>query len=175
MGDVELGARLRKARESQGLKQSEVLEKLNISKVQSLSAYETGKSNPTLDTLRKMSELYKISTDELLFGEKRDFTDNSFYRKKDSEYFLKLVECVDKLGLSLIPLDNSEYPDYAVSLTKYHHDQENVIRFVHSWKKFRDLLDQGIIDEFDYIALLERKVSELGEIDLKRKNDPYFL
>jgi hypothetical protein len=127
----------------------------------------------TIEILKKMSEAYQITTDELLFGEKKDFGSKDYYRKSDREYFLQLVKAVDLLELPLIPLDSSEHPDYAVSLTPYHYDQERYIHFVHSWKKFRDLLDQGIIDIFDYAALLDRKINELGEISLKKKNDPY--
>lgn len=60
-----LSERLKKTREEKGLTQSEIAEKLGINRV-TYTGYETGKHEPSLDMLIKISELYKTSTDYLL-------------------------------------------------------------------------------------------------------------
>ena len=174
MGDVAIGARLRKAREAKNLKQADVLEKLGIAKVQSLSAYEKGTSNPTLETLKKMAELYEVTTDELLFGEKRDFHEKDYYRKKDKVYFLELVSAVDALNLPLVPMDEDDLPSYGIDLSYFYH-LDKVQFFIHSWKKYKELLAQNIIDELEYSALLLRKIEELEDHDFCQTKDPYCL
>nr|QRZ16565.1 helix-turn-helix transcriptional regulator [Virgibacillus sp. AGTR] len=60
-----LGERLRITRMRKKLTQIEASKKLNISNI-SLSAYERDKRDPDTQLLKKMSELYNVSTDYLL-------------------------------------------------------------------------------------------------------------
>lgn len=77
-----LGARIKKLREKEGLTQLEFAQKLNISN-KTLSKYETNKSTPDYDTLTKIANYFKVSTDYLL--------------GKDSEN-TKLDDALFKLG-----------------------------------------------------------------------------
>lgn len=63
---VQLGARLRKARKSQGKNQGEIAEKINVA-LNTYSAYERGEREPPLLLIRQLAILLDVSTD-YLFG-----------------------------------------------------------------------------------------------------------
>lgn len=65
---MDLGKRLKEAREKAGYSQKDVSEKLNISR-QAVSKWENGWTSPDIDTLVILSDLYNISIDELLKNE----------------------------------------------------------------------------------------------------------
>lgn len=60
-----LGDRLRSARERKGLKQTQVKDKTGIHN-KTLSGYENGVSEPDADTMKKLAELYEVSTDWII-------------------------------------------------------------------------------------------------------------
>ena len=62
---MNLGKNLKEAREKAGYSQSDVAEKLNISR-QSVSRWENGWSSPDIDNLIVLSQIYKIPIDVLL-------------------------------------------------------------------------------------------------------------
>ncbi|WP_414839571.1 helix-turn-helix domain-containing protein [Carnobacterium sp. TMP28] len=64
-----LGDKLRKGRINKKYSQGDVANSLKISR-QSISKWENNSSLPDLTNLVKLSELYEISTDELLKGKK---------------------------------------------------------------------------------------------------------
>ncbi|MFI8714489.1 helix-turn-helix domain-containing protein [Brevibacillus brevis] len=59
-----LGERLRKARERKNLKQVQVHERTGINN-KTLSRYESGGSEPDVETLKVLAELYEVSLDWL--------------------------------------------------------------------------------------------------------------
>lgn len=59
------GENLQIARERAGYTQTEVAKRTNISQPQ-LSRYESGVSSPSIDTIRALALLYKVSADYLL-------------------------------------------------------------------------------------------------------------
>lgn len=62
-----VGNRLRSARERQNLKQIQVMEKTGINN-KTLSGYENGVSEPDIDSLKLLAELYEVSVDWLAGG-----------------------------------------------------------------------------------------------------------
>lgn len=60
-----IGSTLKFQRKNYGISQGELAEKLHISR-QSISNWENDKSYPSLDNLLALSELYRISIDDLL-------------------------------------------------------------------------------------------------------------
>ncbi|GHP13224.1 hypothetical protein YK48G_06490 [Lentilactobacillus fungorum] len=62
---ADLSQQLKKARLNKGLSQNEVATILHISR-QSISKWENGRSYPDIDNLISLSQLYGISTDQLL-------------------------------------------------------------------------------------------------------------
>ena len=66
-----LDERLLELRKKEHLSQEEVADKLNVSR-QTVSKWETGQSTPDFDKILPLCELFNISTDELIKGEKED-------------------------------------------------------------------------------------------------------
>ena len=67
---MEIERKLREARENAGLTQEQLAQAVLVSR-QTISNWENGKSLPDIISIMKLSDLYKISVDELLKGDKR--------------------------------------------------------------------------------------------------------
>ncbi|WP_373109597.1 helix-turn-helix transcriptional regulator [Streptococcus anginosus] len=67
---MEIGKKLKEARQMSGLTQENVAEKLNVSR-QTISNWETEKFYPDILYVLQLSDLYQISLDELLKGDER--------------------------------------------------------------------------------------------------------
>lgn len=96
------GERLRKLRQDRELKQEQIAAILNVSP-SSVGMYERGEREPSLDTLIKLSEFYKVSLDYLLKGKKEDdillnrnlyFFDSSNLSNEELEEIKKHIEFV---------------------------------------------------------------------------------
>lgn len=171
VGNSEFGARLKKAREDIGLRQSEVCTALEIPKVQTLSAYERGINFPPIETLKKLATYYNVSTDWLLFGK-----ENIVKKEKTQfDYLVQIVEGVDALGLHVgteeealagpFPAIRFSY----IALSNVHYPEIN--GFVKKWADIKRLHEDGTLDDTDYKTLLDKRLSELLK-DLKK--DPFF-
>jgi len=84
-----LGERLKRARERKGLSQIDVFKKININN-KTLSRYEAGGSEPDVDNLVKLANLYEVSIDYLVGR-----TDNPKMQFSKEERFI-----YDKLDLT---------------------------------------------------------------------------
>ena len=58
-------AKIKKAREETGFTQREVAQEVNLPQ-STIAKYETGKLEPSLETLGKLADFYGVSTDWLL-------------------------------------------------------------------------------------------------------------
>lgn len=67
---MEIGRKLKEARQMRGLTQENVAEKLNVSR-QTISNWETEKFYPDILYVLQLSDLYQVSLDELLKGDER--------------------------------------------------------------------------------------------------------
>ena len=67
---MEIGKKLKEARQMSGLTQEDVAEKLIVSR-QTISNWETEKFYPDILYVLQLSDLYQISLDELLKGDER--------------------------------------------------------------------------------------------------------
>jgi len=59
------GQRLKMLRQEKGIKQEELAQMLNISR-KTISAYETGRANPQMDTIQKVAKIFGVTVDFLL-------------------------------------------------------------------------------------------------------------
>ena len=66
-----LGDNIRKYRKLNNMSQDELAEKLNVTR-QSISLWENGQTQPSLENIVALSKLFKVSTDELLESDKTD-------------------------------------------------------------------------------------------------------
>ena len=62
---VTLASRLKELRLSNNLTQEQIAQKLNITR-NAYTLYETGKNNPTIETLKKLADIYKTSIDYIV-------------------------------------------------------------------------------------------------------------
>ncbi len=67
---MEIGKQLKEARISSGLTQEEVAEKMNVSR-QTISNWENEKTYPDIISVIALSDVYSISLDGLLKGDKK--------------------------------------------------------------------------------------------------------
>lgn len=58
-------SKLKQARETTGYTQQQIADMLNIKQYQ-ISCYETGKTQPDIETLGKLADFYGVSTDWLI-------------------------------------------------------------------------------------------------------------
>lgn len=67
---MNIGEKLYELRKEKHLSQEEVAEKLDVTR-QTISKWETNQSTPDFDKIKPLCELYDITADELLTGEKK--------------------------------------------------------------------------------------------------------
>ncbi|MFC6295738.1 helix-turn-helix domain-containing protein [Lactiplantibacillus daoliensis] len=65
MASTELGARLKKFRQTQQLTQTALANQLHVSR-QTISSWETGRNQPDIATITQLATLYAVPVDELL-------------------------------------------------------------------------------------------------------------
>lgn len=68
---MNIGEKLYELRKEKHLSQEEVADKLNVTR-QTISKWETNQSTPDFDKIKPLCELYGITADELLTGEKQE-------------------------------------------------------------------------------------------------------
>lgn len=74
--------KLRETRTDKGLNQKEVAQRINLTQ-QTYSDYETGRTNPDIETLIKIADILEVSTDYLL-GRSDDFGNITIKEKSSS-------------------------------------------------------------------------------------------
>lgn len=70
MFEKELSERLREIRKLKRLTQQDIADYLHVNR-STYTYYETGKTQPSVQTIYKLAKLYKVSTDLLISGKKR--------------------------------------------------------------------------------------------------------
>lgn len=78
---MNLGDKLYELRKSKNLTQDDVSEKLNVTR-QTVSKWETNQSTPDFDKIIPLCELYEISPNELLTGEKQEKDQEQQYQNQ---------------------------------------------------------------------------------------------
>lgn len=68
-----VGENIKRFREEKNISQSEIAEKLSVTR-QAVSNWETGKTEPDIDTLHKIADILGVSIEELIYGERREMT-----------------------------------------------------------------------------------------------------
>lgn len=165
MADKELGARLKEARVRKNKSQAEVCELAEIPKVQTLSAYERGVNSPPLETLKKLSEIYDVSADYLLFG--REYASKTEYG--DKYYLSQLVYAVDKLDLMVCAIADEQSlpwePKYKILIDEKisSDDKTRLSAFIGKWVRLRNARESGAIDWDDYDSIIAKRLEEVPD------------
>lgn len=87
---VDFGARLRLLRQSKGMTQKQVADKLSLTK-SVISAYETDVRLPSYDILIKIAAIFGVTTDYLLGVSYKQLVDISGLSESDSQMILTLI------------------------------------------------------------------------------------
>jgi transcriptional regulator with XRE-family HTH domain len=91
-----LGARLRKAREAKGLRQTQVKDRTGIHN-KTLSGYENEVSEPDAETLKVLANLYEVSIDWLLGNDNKNRSINDQVKNAVMESYDRLSHEKKKL------------------------------------------------------------------------------
>ena len=61
---------IKKLREERGMTQDELAEKLNVTR-QAVSNWETGKTQPDIETLTRLAEIFDVSVERIIYGKEK--------------------------------------------------------------------------------------------------------
>ena len=104
MSCLNFSEKLIKLRKEKGFSQEELGNKLNVAR-QTVSKWELGETTPEMDKLIKMSEIFDITLDELIKGEKEEKTISGDNSNTNTQKLAGLVIKILKgLGVFLIVL-----------------------------------------------------------------------
>ncbi len=70
---MRIAKNIKKLRTSKGFTQDDLAKKINVTR-QAISSWENGRTQPDAQMLEKLSEVFEISLEELIYGEKRNTT-----------------------------------------------------------------------------------------------------
>lgn len=59
---------LKRVRKERSITQEEVAQKLGVTR-QTISSYESGRTSPDIETLKRLAEIYNVSFDDVLYGD----------------------------------------------------------------------------------------------------------
>ena len=104
---MNIGDKIKNAREDNKLTQTQASESLMVSR-QTISNWENGKSLPDILSVIRMSELYQISLDELLKGDKAmmDKIEKDIEISKTEKKIIKYAWISILVGVIILILDN---------------------------------------------------------------------
>ena len=104
---MNIGDKIKNAREENKLTQTQASESLMVSR-QTISNWENGKSLPDILSVIRMSELYQISLDELLKGDKAmmDKIEKDIEISKTEKKIIKYAWIFLLVGVIILILDN---------------------------------------------------------------------
>ncbi len=88
------GDRLKELREEKQLTQEELGKFLNVSR-QAISSYESEETEPSINNLIKLANIFNISLDYLL-GRTKERYNLNLKDKKNKELLLDLIKVIDK-------------------------------------------------------------------------------
>ncbi|MBP3708703.1 MAG: helix-turn-helix transcriptional regulator [Clostridia bacterium] len=92
---MNIGEKLFELRKEKNLSQEEVAEKLNVTR-QTVSKWETNQSTPDFDKIIPLCELFEISTEELLTGNKQEKINEEVKAEEKTEKILTKEEVKQK-------------------------------------------------------------------------------
>lgn len=158
MEKIDIGARLKAAREKAGLTQEKARKELGIPKAQTLSAYERGVNSPPIEILIKISKLYSVSMDWIILGEESPRPDDRDVSKSLENFFL----AADKLGLTI----SDNYGYNREPLGEYHINLKNtgfrgfneLVELIYKLNTARDAMEAD-----DYKILVTKKIREQAD------------
>lgn len=119
---MDLGTRIKTEREKSNMSQDDLAKKMNISR-QAISKWETGSSYPDIEKILKLSEIFNLSLDELVKGDK-SFQENLIKEGKSNMSGLTIlgyvlialgvITCIWGGGQHTVHLMNPDFMSFLV-------------------------------------------------------------
>ena len=107
-----IGDRIKEVREKNGLTQSSLAKKLNISR-SAVNAWEMGVSIPSAQYLIELSKLLKVSTDYLLGLNTKEMVDISFLGEDEKALLYSFLDYFKKYGHLVRSINKQVTEQYA--------------------------------------------------------------
>ncbi len=108
-----VGERIKEIREKNGLTQSSLAKKLNISR-SAVNAWEMGVSIPSAQYLIELSRLFKVSVDYLLELDRAERVDISFLSEEEKKMLYSLLNYFKKYGDTVRDITRQTEEDYDI-------------------------------------------------------------
>ena len=150
-----IGLRIKKRREELGKKQNEFADEIKIDSA-SLSRYERGVQNPTLETIIRIADGLEVSLDYLVYGNGTSPIINTVnhgesFVKRNLRYFISLIDCgflsVSSLSseqlLSADIIDNKEAYEFVKEVNNFVKCKDRLTS-----KAYKDGIEH-IIDDYE--------------------------
>ncbi len=120
-----IGKNIRKIRTAKGITQEQLAEQMNLTR-QAISSWETGKTEPDSEAMKKMAEIFGCTLDDIIYGEKQNSTSEIGIRKTEvtSEEVGKTVKNGITFGAALAMV---------ISYTNWHSIGWAILHGLMSW------------------------------------------
>ena len=136
-----LGANLKKAREEKGIKQNVLAREVDIAP-QTISAYERGTKQPTLENLVALANVLDVSVDALLGKEEAAKTT---YTLGDAARIIISLDKMEAIRFARIERDTELYGGDSIPAIEIS-ELPMLAKFLTGYQKMRDLMFDGAID-----------------------------
>lgn len=117
MATKNLGQLLKNYRKINQLTQQQVADALNINRT-TYTYYETGKTEPSIDTLHKLIKIFGITYDDLLPSDKNCLSMRELYFKNDNALF-NLTQAEQNVVLHFRTLSDEDKTQFLNSLKEH--------------------------------------------------------
>ncbi len=162
---------LKSLRQSLLLTQKEFSKRVGITP-STISAYEKGEKNPTLDTLIKISQEFNISLDELC-GFNKNTHNNIPKVETYPEIFVLLEQLYNLAQFTFIDFEiKTDHSGDPVGI-KIYIDDDLMVDFMSEYKTMLDLKNKGSINDNIFDEWYNSKLCKYNDIVIKRPIDFY--
>ena len=143
---MEFHEKLQKLRKDKGLTQEDLAEALYVSRT-AISKWESGRGYPSIDSLKELSNYFKVSIDELLSADtlitiaKKENKDNIAHIC----HFLFGICDMFSVILILLPLYPKTVGNYIYSVNLIYYSELNSLCYILYWMMFLSLIILGFV------------------------------
>lgn len=154
MNEATFSSRIKELRSSLSLTQIEFAEKINTTQA-TLSSYENTDKTPSLDIVKKIAEVFRVSIDWLLGLS--DIIDVNDIPRTYSD-IIRILFKLESADLSDFSIDSDH--NYNEAICHISTTDSSIANFITEWKKIKDLHDNKTIDDELYNLWLEKTLKK---------------
>lgn len=144
---------LKEIRIEKGLTQEDVATKIGLTR-QAISSYESGKRQPGIDILMKLAEIYEVSIDTILYGNKKAADKRNLFRIAiivAVAFFILQISAgvVSTLSFLVYPIEEGSVPPDQIWMLEKHFDLISISNIMGSIAGIVLLLGSIVVMAFD--------------------------